>query len=192
MPDFDYTNYFWAGEHVRLRGLTEADAESAFANSLDSPGRQVLQLGIELPKSLEELRAEILKRANCKDGNGVISFAIDDDAGERVGGISLHSPSLKNGTFGFGVNIHAAHRKKGYAADAVRILLKYCFHERRFQKCNSACVETNEASIALHRKLGFVEEGRRRRQYFLSGRFVDDVLFGLTREEFDATIGEAS
>jgi len=188
MTEPDYADYFWAGERVRLRGLTEKDAESAFANALDSPGRQALQLGIELPTSVEALRAELAKRANCKDVNGVIVFAIETLDGRKVGGISLHSPSLKNGTFGFGVNVDRPHRGNGYASEAVRILLRYCFHERRFQKCNSACIETNDASIALHRKLGFVEEGRRRRQYYLGGRFCDDMLFGLTREEFDATI----
>jgi RimJ/RimL family protein N-acetyltransferase len=68
----------------------------------------------------------------------------------------------------------------------VRLLLKYGFWERRYQKCNSACADVNEASIGLHQKLGFLEEGRRRRQLFFNGRYYDDVLFGLTREEFDA------
>jgi RimJ/RimL family protein N-acetyltransferase len=98
----------------------------------------------------------------------------------------LHTKSHKNGTFSFGVIISGRHRRKGYAEDAVRLLLRYCFHERRFQKCNSACVHTNKASIALHKKVGFVEEGRRRRHLFFNGRYYDDVLFGLTREEFDA------
>jgi len=190
MPNLDYTDYFWAGERIRLRGLTENDAESAFANALDSPGRQVLQLGIELPTSVDALRAELAKRAGCKDVDGVIVFAIEDSDRTYVGGISLHTPSLKNGTFGFGVNVDRRHRGSGYATEAVRILLRYCFHERRFQKCNSACVESNDASIALHKKLGFIEEGRRRRQYYLNGRFYDDILFGLTREEFDATIAQ--
>ena len=190
MPNLDYTDYFWAGERIRLRGLTENDAESAFANALDSPGRQVLQLGIELPTSVDALRAELAKRAGCKDVDGVIVFAIEMLDGVKVGGISLHTPSLKNGTFGFGVNVDRRHRGNGYATEAVRILLRYCFHERRFQKCNSACVESNDASIALHKKLGFIEEGRRRRQYYLNGRFYDDILFGLTREEFDATIAQ--
>ena len=190
MPNLDYTDYFWAGERIRLRGLTENDAESAFANALDSPGRQVLQLGIELPTSVDALRAELAKRAGCKDVDGVIVFAIEDSDRTYVGGISLHTPSLKNGTFGFGVNVDRRHRGSGYATEAVRILLRYCFHERRFQKCNSACVESNDASIALHKKLGFIEEGRRRRQYYLNGRFYDDILFGLTREEFDETIAQ--
>jgi RimJ/RimL family protein N-acetyltransferase len=116
----------------------------------------------------------------------VIVFTIETLDGKDVGGISYHSRNRKNGTFSFGVVIAREHRRKGYAEDAVRILLRYAFWERRYQKCNSACVASNAESIRLHQKLGFLEEGRRRRQWFLDGGFEDDVLFGLTREEFDA------
>jgi RimJ/RimL family protein N-acetyltransferase len=68
-------------------------------------------------------------------------------------------------------------------------LLRYGFQERRHQKCDSACTHDNEASLRLHRKLGFVEEGRRRRQWFFDGRYHDDILFGMTAEEFEALSG---
>jgi len=182
----DYSNYFWQGELVRLRPMQLEDAELNFLASLDSPSRQVLQLGIELPSSLELQRKTMEKYAGCKEVDGVILFAIETHAGEYAGGMSLHSMDEKNGTFSLGVVVHRAHWGHGYAADAVRMLLRYGFHERRFQKCNSACVAENEASIRLHQKLGFQEEGRRRRHLFYNGAYHDDVLFGLTREEFDA------
>ena len=182
----DYSRYFWQGEKVRLRPLRVEDAEHAFVGSLDSPSRRLLQLGIELPTSVEALESTFEKYVNCKDADGVIIFAVENLDGENVGGISLHTRSEKNGTFGFGVVTDRPHWGKGYAEEAVRILLRYCFWERRYQKCNSACVDTNEASIKLHQKLGFVEEGRRRRQWYLEGDYHDDILLGLTREEFDA------
>ncbi len=182
----DYSRYFWQGEKVTLRPLRTEDAEQYFINSLDSPSRQVLQIGIELPTSVELLKASLEKHLGCKDVDGLILFAIENLQGALVGGISLHSRDAKNGTFSFGVSINREHRRKGYAEDAVCILLQYGFWERRYQKCNSACVHTNEASIQLHHKLGFVEEGRRRRQVFFNGQYYDDILFGLTREEFDA------
>lgn len=58
------------------------------------------------------------------------------------------------------------------------------FEERRFQKCESGLYAYNEASMALHRKLGFVQEGRLRRHAYLAGGFHDVVLFGMTIEEF--------
>jgi RimJ/RimL family protein N-acetyltransferase len=182
----DYTRYFWQGQKVRLRPMRAEDAEQRFIASLDSPARQVLQLGIELPTSVDEQRCYLEKWVGCRDADGVILFAIENLEGDSVGGISLHSRDLKNGVFSFGVVVERPHRRSGYAEDAVRVLLRYGFWERRYQKCDSACVDTNEAAIALHKKVGFVEEGRRRRRWFFDGRHHDAVLFGMTREEFDA------
>lgn len=186
----DYSKYFWQGDMVRLRPLHIDDAENAFANMLDSPARQVLELGIELPHSVEQLRQFMDKYADCKDVDGIIVFAIDDLEGNNVGGISFHSRNRKNGTFAIGLDIDSPYRRKGYGRDAIRILMRYAFHERRYQKCNSTCVDVNEPSIQFHKDLDFVEEGRRRRHVFFNGQYYDDILFGLTREEFDA--GEAS
>ena len=186
----DYARYFWQGAQVRLRPLRVEDAELYYLASLDSPARQVLQLGIELPTSVELWKSKLEPFAGCQEHNGVILFAYETLAGDTVGSISLHSQDRKNGTFSFGIVTHGAHRGHGYAVDAARVLLKYGFWEQRYQKCNSACVHTNTASIRLHEKLGFVVEGRRRRQVFFDGQYHDDVLFGLTREEFDALVAE--
>jgi len=188
-PALDYSRYFWQGDRVRLRPLRLEDAEDSFVASLDSPSRQVLQLGIELPASVEALRKSLEKWVDCQDSSGVIVFAIESLVGEHVGGISYHSRDRRNGVFSFGVVVDRPHLRRGYAADAIRILLRYGFRERRYQKCNSACVHTNQASIALHRALGFAEEGRVRRRWFFGGQYHDEVLFGLTVEEFEALNG---
>jgi RimJ/RimL family protein N-acetyltransferase len=182
----DYSRYFWQGEKVRLRPLRTEDAEQGFIDSLDSPSRQVLQAGIELPTSIELQRSSLEKYVGCKNADGVILFAIETLEGVNVGRISLHSRDEKNGHFSFGISIRREHRRNGYAEEAIRILLRYGFRERRYQKCNSACVHTNDGSLALHEKLGFVEEGRRRRAVFFNGEYHDDVLYGMTREEFEA------
>jgi RimJ/RimL family protein N-acetyltransferase len=44
----------------------------------------------------------------------------------------------------------------------------------------------NTASVKLHEKLGFVEEGRRRRRQFFAGGYHDLVLMGMTVEEYAA------
>jgi RimJ/RimL family protein N-acetyltransferase len=185
----DYSRYFWQGKKVRLRPLSLDDAEGSFISSLDSPSRQLLQLGIELPTSVELLKKSLEKYVGCKDADGVIVFAVENLDSEYIGGISFHSRDEKNGLFSFGVVIDRQYRKQGYAEEAVQIMMKYGFWEKRYQKCNSACIVVNEGSIKLHKKLGFTEEGRRRRQIFLNGRYHDEILFGLTREEFDELMG---
>jgi RimJ/RimL family protein N-acetyltransferase len=179
------SDYFWQGDCVTLRPVRPDDWEVAYQGYLDSPARRLLQLGIELPQSPEMVRATTAEFSDCKEAHGAIVFAIDNLDGQNVGGISLHSRDEKNGLFGFGIVIYGPYRRKGYASDAVRILLRYGFWERRYVKCNSACAHTNEASLRLHRTLGFAEEGRRRRAFFAQGQYFDEVLFGMTREEFD-------
>lgn len=185
-PGLDYSRYFWQGRRVRLRPLRADDADAMFIARLDSPSRAHLQLGVEPPVSADELRSSLEKWFDCRESGGAILFSVETHDGGYVGGVSLHSMDAKNGVFSFGVVIDGPHRRQGYATEAVGILLRYGFGERRYQKCNSAAVHTNPASIALHRKLGFTEEGRRRRRWFYGGQYHDDVLFGMTVEEFEA------
>ncbi len=181
----DYSHYFWQGEKTRLRPWRLDDAELRFMASLDSPTRQLHQDGIELPTSVELQKAWLEKAAAYKDED-MIRLAMDNLEGVTVGWVTLHSRDPKNGTFGFGVAVYRGYKGQGYAVDAVRTLLKYGFWEQRYQKCNSVCFHTNAASIRMHQKLGFIEEGRIRRNCFFNGQYHDDVLFGMTREEFDA------
>ena len=65
------------------------------------------------------------------------------------------------------------------------LALRYMFHERRYQKCNLGVYAFNERALGLYRRLGFQEEGRLRRNYFTNGEYHDEILLGMTREEFD-------
>jgi RimJ/RimL family protein N-acetyltransferase len=134
---------------------------------------------------VELQKAWLEKVAGCQDNGSIVLFAMENLAGDTVGWVSLHSRDQKNGTFSFGVAVYRDHRGQGYAVDAVRLLLKYGFWEQRYQKCNSVCAHSNQASVRMHEKLGFIEEGRCRRNSFFNGEYHDDVLFGMIREEFD-------
>lgn len=180
----DYSHYFWQGERIRLRPWRLEDAELRFMTSLDSPTLALHEDGITLPTSVDLQKEWLEKAAGFKDA-GMIRFPMENLDGVTVGWITMHSRDQKNGTFGFSVAVYRDYRGHGYAVDAARIVLRYGFWEQRYQKCNSMCLHTNEASIRMHQKLGFIQEGRIRRSCFHNGQYHDDVLFGMTREEFD-------
>lgn len=180
----DYSHYFWQGDTTRLRPWRLEDAELRFMRSLDSETLALHEDGIVLPTSVELQKAWLEKAAGYKDSD-MIRFAMENFEGVTVGWVTLHSRDQKNGTFSFGVAVYRDYRGQGYAVDAVRTVLKYGFWEQRYQKCNSMCLHSNEASIRIHEKLGFIKEGRIRRSCFHNGIYHDDVLFGMTREEFD-------
>ena len=183
-PTPDYSHYFWQGEKTRLRPWRLEDAELRFITSLDSPTLALHEDDITLPTSVE-LQRERLEKTAGFNSSDMLRFAMENLDGVTVGWITLHSRDQKNGTFGFGIAVYRDYRGHGYAVDAARTILKYGFWEQRYQKCNSMCLQTNTASIRMHEKLGFIEEGRIRRNCFYDGKYHDEVLFGMTREEFD-------
>lgn len=179
-------SYFWEGEKVRLRELREGDLEAWLGECKDSESQQTLNPGIELPKTQADAAEFFRKFGEFRSSDERIMFSIETLDGELVGGLNINSIDTRNGTFCLGSLIHRKHRGKGYLEEAKRLVLRYCFHELRLQKYNASCIEFNEAMLRHFARLGCQPEGRRRRTQYTNGRFYDDLLFGLTREEFDA------
>ena len=175
----------WDGDKIRLRGyeLEDAEFERGYEDSFDQrSGWRVLP-----PRSSVAQRAFTEETAAVKPEGDAVQFRLaiarrEDD--KIVGGINTHSIDMINGTFMFGVGVAREAKGRGYAAEAVLLLMRYMFEERRFQKCESGAYAYNTPSLSLHRKLGFVEEGRLRRHVFGAGQYQDVVLYGMTVEEF--------
>jgi RimJ/RimL family protein N-acetyltransferase len=180
-----YSNYFWQTDRVRLRGLRPGDAEQKCREWTDSEARSLLEYQLDLPPvSLETYRANFVNACDFKGAPDTLSFAIESTGGEFVGWVNLFVGDGRHGRFSFGISIFREYQRMGYAVEALHLILRYGFNELRCHKCNSACLETNTTSIALHKKLGFVEEGRRREVIFMNGCYHDDILFGLTEQEY--------
>jgi len=124
--------------------------------------------------------------SGVKQGNGIenCSLVIETLDGVAVGGIGVSNVDQVNGTFSYGLGISPKHQRKGYASEAIRLLLSYYFNELRFNKCNVTVYDFNEGSKQLHIVLGFAEEGRLRESKYSNGRYYDVLLYGLTQEEF--------
>ncbi|MDX2111096.1 MAG: GNAT family protein [Verrucomicrobiota bacterium] len=184
-PDLKST-YFWEGEKIRLRAYQEKDGAAWLEDNLDSESRRTLNPGIELPKT-EAAAAELFKKfGDFRSQNERIFFTIETLAGEIVGGININSINTTHGTFCVGGLIHRKHRGHGYYEEAKRLVFRYCFHELRLNKYNAGLIETNQGMIRHVTRMGCQPEGRRSQMFYTNGRYYDEILFGLTREQFDA------
>jgi RimJ/RimL family protein N-acetyltransferase len=179
------TNY-WQGKLVRLRGLEPADAEHLIRWNRDSEMGERMDF-VWPPVSDASERARVAQdalRHALKDD--AFDWVIADLDGEPVGTIDTHNCKPHWGTFGYAVYVAPEHRCRGYAREAIQIVLRYYFHELRYQKVNIKVYANNSPSLTLHEKLGFVREGTLRRSLFQHGEYVDVALYGMTREEFEA------
>ena len=152
----------------------------------DSEAVRMLNPGMDLPKSEQDAQAFAKRYADFGHRHERIMFSIETLDGELAGGINIPCVNQRNGTFETGTRIYRALRGRGYGFEAKLIVLRYAFHELRFQKYNIRCLECNQPMIDHALRLGCQPEGRIRRNVYTAGRYYDDLLFGLTREEFDA------
>ena len=111
-------------------------------------------------------------------------WMIDTLEGETVGSIVTHTCDSRTGTFSYALDVARDFQRQGFATEAINLVLSYYFQELRFQKVTVSAASNNEASIALHKHLGFKHEGTQRRMVFSEGVYHDLEWFGFTVEEF--------
>ncbi|MBT2386536.1 GNAT family N-acetyltransferase [Streptomyces sp. ISL-11] len=173
---------FWTGKRVRLRGI-EPDDWTAFMRFAEDEER----LGdlLHPPRSAEGFRAWAKEQAVAGFDGDRFQLAIEAvSTGQIVGAVGSHHAELHSGWFEYGVTIGSDHRGEGYAAEAAVLLLRFMFAERRYHKCQARVFAHNDASLALQRRLGFIEEGHLRDHVFLAGQYHDVVMMGLLADEF--------
>lgn len=173
------------GKLVRLSALESAHWEVFYNWNLDTDiARRVYE--IPFPSSRDRVRTWVAEASKSEAKQEDFDFVIERLDGEMVGSIGTHHCNLRWGTFMYGLTIRAEHRRKGYASEAIRLVLRYYFQERRYQKVNVDVFSFNEPSQRLHEHLGFTLEGRLRRMIYTDGQFHDVLNYGMTREEFEA------
>ncbi|MCX4965377.1 GNAT family N-acetyltransferase [Streptomyces sp. NBC_00654] len=173
----------WTGERIRLRGVEPEDWEGfrdLDRNTLDARGADL----VEPPRSDESFRSWTAERAGRPPGGESFRLVVET-LGDHVfaGAITVGESDRRAGRFRTGIEIGREHRRRGYAAEATVLLLTYMFAEQRYNKCEVEVYAFNEASLALYRALGFVEEGRLRQHEFFAGAHHDVVLLGITADE---------
>ncbi|MDI6740643.1 MAG: GNAT family protein [Candidatus Edwardsbacteria bacterium] len=174
------------GAKVHLRAVEMKDLGTFFKHGQDYDTESDRYCDtIHFPRSFEALKAHVESLLKQEPKDDAFRWMIENRKGQAVGGINTFDCSRHHGTFKYGLGIIRAHWGKGYAREAIAIVLRYYFHELRYQKATVHIYSFNARSIGLHEKLGFQHEGRLRRMCFTNGEHHDDVLMGMTKEEFD-------
>lgn len=175
---------YWEGEKIRLRAIEPEDADFFYQWNLET-GTQRSLAWIWCPTSKAAVQEWARKESLKKGEEDAYNFVIERLDGTPVGTINTHTIERTDGCFRYGLGIVEQERKKGYASEAIEIILAYYFFERRYHKVNVVVYEFNQPSIKLHQRMGFVQEGRLREAKFADGRYWDIFVFGMTAAAFE-------
>ncbi len=119
-------------------------------------------------------------------------FAIRTLADDRlIGFIALNWIEWNNGAAFLSLGIaDAAERGKGYAREALRLILRYAFAELNLFRLSAVTASYNERAIEFLQRAGFQAEVCRREAFHRDGKRWDAVGLGMLREEWKAENAE--
>ena len=168
------------GTKVYLRPLEEADAAESHVWLNDPDVRRTLAV-----RGVPHTEASSRAWLRALDPRRDQVFAIVTNEGRLyVGNCGLHDidPVDRHATLGIVIG-----RKdrwgQGFGTETVRLLCRHAFDDLNLHKVCLSCYATNERGLRLYARAGFTPEGRRREQVFIDGRWVDEIVLGLLRDE---------
>lgn len=181
---------FIEGEQIYLREVRTSDVGENYYRWLNDPEVTRYLETRYVPRSLQNIR-EFVERM---DGNqDEIFLAICLKGNDRhVGNIKL---GPINWIHRFGdVSLLIGEKScwgKGVGTEAIRVLAAFAFDVLNLNKLRAGCYEDNRAPARAFMKAGFIQEGMLKKQWQSAGRFQDELLFGLCREDWNQS-GDAA
>lgn len=176
------------GKKVILRAVEEEDLEMLreLTNSADY---EKMIVGWSFPISRKDQQKWF---ENSKNGLDKIQYIIETKDDGAVGLIGLRNIDWKNGcASGLGMRIAKKEiRTRGLATDAWMTLMRYAFNELRLNRINGSALAYNKASLRVCEKIGFKIEGIQREAVYKNGKYIDLVIMGCLRSDYEKLISE--
>lgn len=159
-----------------LRPMTEADLEQVLYWRNHPEVRRFMYTTHEIAP---EEHSKWFSGAKCNPAVDLMIYELQGQARGFVNITRTRCPEVAD--WGFYL---APDAPKGTGRSLGKQALTYVFEELGLHKLCGQALGFNERSIAFHKALGFIEEGRLRDQYFDGHEFHDVVCFGLLKHEW--------
>lgn len=120
-----------------------------------------------------------------KSRSNTVRCAIIDDNDHIVGCVYLLNMDYINLCADLHIMIgNIENRGKGIGTFAVSSIVEHAFFNLNLRRLQLEVLEYNKAAQRLYEKIGFIEEGRRRKAVYKDGQYVDVIFMGLLRDEY--------
>lgn len=110
-------------------------------------------------------------------------FIIEERSDKKqVGMIDLFDFNPQHKRAGVGILIHPYYQNRGFASEALSILIEYGFSYLNLHQLYANISSDNNKSLALFRKHNFTKVGIKKDWILVKGKYKDEILFQLIKE----------
>lgn len=179
-------------ERLIFRPVTESDLGKVHALHLMPETDRYNTLGI--PSSTEEtkliLKDWITKAESLPPER--YTFYIETAAGDFAGLLGLKMGKKNYRTAEIWYKFHPDVWNQGYATEATKHILKFCFEDLGLHRVEAGCSKENAASGKVLEKSGFLLEGLKRKILPIRGEWHDGYFFAILEEDYTTRIHESN
>jgi len=180
MPEEAPQIVFLQSKRVVLRPLLKEDVPLLIRWINDPEVSQYLSVYMPMMEADENEWFENLHKRKPYDI--VLAIVVDRKA---IGTMGIHGINMKDRVATTGALIgEKEYWGKGYGSEAKMLLLNYAFNTLNLRKVCSAVFAFNERSYKYSLKCGYKEEGRRREQFYRHGKYWDEILLAVFRDDW--------
>ena len=162
------------GNLCRLRALEPEDLDAMYGWENDTDSWRVS--GTVAPFSRHVLSRLIDEQQFDIYATRQMRLVIETLDGSAVGAVDIFEFDPQNLRAGVGIIVAPPYRNQGFALDALQTLERYVRDVLRMHQLWCSVGADNEASLALFRKAGYAECGRRKEWLLTSTGAIDEVL----------------
>ncbi len=169
------------GERIRLRALEPQDVATLYQWENDTA--IWVASNTQVPFSKFVLEQYVAASHLDLHTNKQLRLMITTKEGLDVGAIDLFDFDSQHQRAGIGILVaEKIDRGKGYATEALNLLIQYCFTQLHLHQLYCNITIDNEASIQLFKKHNFAITGIKKDWIRVGDSFVDELLLQLVRK----------
>lgn len=118
-------------------------------------------------------------------GNTILCAIVEEENDKILGVASLVSVDYVNQSAELGIVINEKQNAtKDLVTFGVRAMLEHAFFNMNLWRVELTTLEENMKVRDLYERVGFVQEGLKRRAKFLNGKYVDMISYSILKEEY--------
>lgn len=171
-----------AADRLEIRSLLPSDAEVMFGYRSDP---EVSRYQNWEPASVEEVGAFIEALHGTEPPEWFQVGIALRGTGELIGDCGFRILPGDPRQAEIGISVAPAFQHRGYALEALRLLLGHLFSTLGLHRVHGSVDPRNAASLALLRRAGMRQEAHFMESYWSKGEWADDVVFGILEREWE-------
>jgi RimJ/RimL family protein N-acetyltransferase len=170
---------------LHIRPVKVDDSKAMFKYRSHAETNEFLSLR---PKSENDVK-EFIKKTNSQiniEGSWFQFVLIEKNSNSLIGDIGIHfiEDGSDNKQVEIGYTLDKDYRGKGFATEALRVVIDYLFKDLNKHRISASIDPKNSASIKLIERLGFRKEAHFVESLFFHDQWVDDVIYALLSKEW--------